>query len=92
MLIQNALITGSFHQLTYFSLKPVHHFNDGWDDYRNSLSTMISMMFNQASGRPSANHGLFPKYGIEAVTLRGRHQPDGRSVSFRRMGRYERLV
>ena len=53
---------------------------------------MISMMFNQASGRPSANHGLFPKYGIEAVTLRGRHLPDGRSVSFGRMGRYERLV
>lgn len=50
---------------------------------------MVSMMFSQASGRPSANHGLFPKYGIEAVTLRGRTKSDGRSVSFGRLGRYE---
>ncbi|CAB3978390.1 Glycosylphosphatidylinositol anchor attachment 1 [Paramuricea clavata] len=66
---------------------PVRHFNDGWDEYRSSLSTMVSMMFNQASGRPSANHGLFPKYGIEAVTLRGRKNAGTGSVSFSRLGR-----
>lgn len=48
---------------------------------------MVSMMFSQASGHPSANHGLFPKYGIEAVTLRGRKKVGAGSVSFGRLGR-----
>jgi glycosylphosphatidylinositol transamidase len=75
-----------------FLLKPIRHFNDGWDEYRSSLSTMVSMMFNQASGRPSANHGLFPKYGIEAVTLKGRKNVGTGSVSFGRLGRYGILM
>lgn len=70
-----------------FSLKPVHDVNDGLDEYRRSLSTMISMMVTQASGRPSANHGLFPKYGIEAVTLRGRKYVGASSVRFAQLGR-----
>ena len=36
-----------------------------------SLVTTVMMMFYQASGRPSGNHGLFHRYRIEALTLRG---------------------
>lgn len=32
---------------------------------------MISMALTQASGVPNGNHGLFYRYGIEAVTLEG---------------------
>lgn len=34
---------------------------------------MISMVLTQSSGVPNGNHGLFYRYGIEAVTLEG-HQ------------------
>lgn len=61
--------------------------NDGWDEYRSALSTMGTMMFSQASGRPSSNHGLFLKYGIEAVTLKGIKQNGESSVGFGRLGR-----
>jgi hypothetical protein len=78
----------TYHMITpIFLSKPVRDLNDGWDEYRSSLSTMAAMMFSQASGRPSANHGLFPKYGIEAVTLRGRKEVGSSSVSFGRLGR-----
>lgn len=46
-------------------------------------------MFNQASGRPSSNHGLFHKYGIEAVTLKGIRGSRGGSVGFHKLGRYK---
>ena len=32
---------------------------------------MFHMMWNQAGGRPTGNHGLFHKYRIESVTLQG---------------------
>ncbi|XP_046851012.1 glycosylphosphatidylinositol anchor attachment 1 protein-like [Xenia sp. Carnegie-2017] len=66
---------------------PVSHFYDGWDEFRSSLSTMVSMMYGQASCRPSANHGVFPKYGIEAVTLRGLKKDRGNYVRFGNLGR-----
>lgn len=34
-----------------------------------NLRHMISMMLTQATGVPNGNHGLFHRYGIEAVTL-----------------------
>lgn len=73
----------------HVSLKTLHfsHLNDGWDEYRSSLGTMGMMMFNQASGRPSSNHGLFHKYGIEAVTLKGIRGSRGGSVGFHKLGR-----
>ncbi|XP_027037260.1 glycosylphosphatidylinositol anchor attachment 1 protein-like isoform X1 [Pocillopora damicornis] len=42
-----------------------------WADSVQSLVTMVIMMFYQASGRASGNHGLFHRYRIEAVTMRG---------------------
>lgn len=37
--------------------------------YEERLMNLFSMVFSQASGVPTGNHGLFHKYGIEAVTL-----------------------
>ncbi|XP_052231014.1 glycosylphosphatidylinositol anchor attachment 1 protein-like [Dreissena polymorpha] len=37
--------------------------------YLQSAGTMVRMMWAQASGSPSGNHGLFHRYHIEAVTL-----------------------
>lgn len=36
-----------------------------------NLSHMISMVLTQATGVPNGNHGLFHRYGIEALTLEG---------------------
>lgn len=36
---------------------------------------MLTMVLTQASGVPNGNHGLFHRYGIEAVTLEG-HRTD----------------
>ncbi|XP_035895459.1 glycosylphosphatidylinositol anchor attachment 1 protein [Anopheles stephensi] len=37
--------------------------------YQDKLLNLLSMVFSQASGVPTGNHGLFHKYGIEALTL-----------------------
>ncbi|NXW60474.1 GPAA1 protein, partial [Eurystomus gularis] len=45
-----------------------------WDSlpaYAHSLQTMLLMVLAQASGRPRGDHGLFLRYRIEAITLRG---------------------
>jgi len=55
-------------------------------DYLHSLSTMLQMMFQQASGFSSANHGLFHKYRIEALTLHGVPKYDAQ-IGFQDVGR-----
>ncbi|XP_069636377.1 glycosylphosphatidylinositol anchor attachment 1 protein isoform X1 [Haliaeetus albicilla] len=45
-----------------------------WDSlpaYAHSLQTLLLMVLAQASGRPRGDHGLFLRYHIEAITLRG---------------------
>ncbi|CAL1532748.1 unnamed protein product [Lymnaea stagnalis] len=44
---------------------------DTFKDYKQALSTMLKMMWYQASGAPSGNHGLFQKFHIESVSLEG---------------------
>lgn len=39
-----------------------------WED---NFKHMISMILTQSTGVPNGNHGLFYRYGIEAVTLEG---------------------
>ena len=52
-----------------FQTDPLSPFTfDGW---QHAVQTMLHMMWSQASGRPSGNHGLFHRYHIEAVTLQG---------------------
>ncbi|NXT17343.1 GPAA1 protein, partial [Syrrhaptes paradoxus] len=44
---------------------------DSLPAYARSLQTLLLMVLAQASGRPRGDHGLFLRYRIEAVTLRG---------------------
>ncbi|KAG0227689.1 Glycosyl phosphatidyl inositol protein transamidase complex subunit [Actinomortierella wolfii] len=50
--------------------------------YLNALYNMLYMMKYQASCHPSANHGFFLKYKIDAITLYGVNQPDGSFYRF----------
>ncbi len=43
----------------------------GWKGFWRSLHTMLQMASKQASGIPNGNHGLFHRFGIEAVTIEG---------------------
>ena len=36
-----------------------------------SLNTLVGMALKQATGMPTGNHGLFHKFGIEAITIEG---------------------
>lgn len=55
-----------------------------WED---NFRHMISMVLTQSTGVPNGNHGLFYRYGIEAVTLEGykrehsNHQRKGQGAS-----------
>lgn len=42
-----------------------------WED---NFRHMVSMLQTQSTGVPNGNHGLFYRYGIEAVTLEGHRQ------------------
>ncbi|XP_025419796.1 glycosylphosphatidylinositol anchor attachment 1 protein [Sipha flava] len=47
--------------------------------YYTNLSTMLSMVMTQATGVPDGNHGLFHRFGIEAITLEG-YEKKGRGI------------
>jgi GPI-anchor transamidase subunit GAA1 len=38
-------------------------------NYEERLQNLVSMVLTQANGVPTGNHGLFHKYGIQALTL-----------------------
>ncbi|XP_005108658.1 glycosylphosphatidylinositol anchor attachment 1 protein [Aplysia californica] len=44
---------------------------ESFQEYKTALTTMMRMMWYQASGAPSGNHGLFHRFHIEALTLEG---------------------
>uniref|UniRef100_A0A0B7B3S5 Uncharacterized protein n=1 Tax=Arion vulgaris TaxID=1028688 RepID=A0A0B7B3S5_9EUPU len=44
---------------------------ESFEEYKSALKTMLNMMWYQASGAPSGNHGLFQKFNIESVTIHG---------------------
>ncbi|NWX13617.1 GPAA1 protein, partial [Aegotheles bennettii] len=44
---------------------------DSLPAYGHSLQTLLLMVLAQASGRPHGDHGLFLRYRIEAITIRG---------------------
>jgi glycosylphosphatidylinositol transamidase len=57
-------IHNSFDKRTDFN-------GESFEDYKSNLKTMLKMMWYQASGAPSGNHGLFHKFHIESITLQG---------------------
>ena len=57
--------------------------------FQHALKTMFGMMWNQATGMPTGNHGLFHRYHIEAVTLQGVKMKAGKRLGgYPQMGRY----
>ncbi|XP_034933569.1 glycosylphosphatidylinositol anchor attachment 1 protein [Chelonus insularis] len=67
-----------------FDIRSKHAFKEWWY-YFNTLSSMI---FTQATGVPTGNHGLFHRYGIEAITLEGFEATDKKTgVNFHQLGR-----
>ncbi|KPJ00765.1 Glycosylphosphatidylinositol anchor attachment 1 protein [Papilio xuthus] len=46
------------------------------DEWLNGIWTMLGMVNTQFPGVPNGNHGLFHRFGIEAVTLEGRDAND----------------
>ncbi|CAH0696168.1 unnamed protein product [Spodoptera exigua] len=66
------------------------------DEWKNGFLTMFEMVLGQIDGVPDGNHGLFHRFGIEAVTLEGRDvlDPSGKvprvnslsSCSFYKLG------
>ena len=62
--------------------------NDPYKMWTYSLRTMLEMVLAQASGVPNGNHGLFHRFGIEAVTLTGYKKVDrGSPATFYQVGR-----
>ena len=57
-----------------------------------SLVAMVMMMFYQASGRPSGNHGLYHRYRIEALTMRGRGENWEYGHGFLETGKYVHII
>ncbi|XP_015186260.1 PREDICTED: glycosylphosphatidylinositol anchor attachment 1 protein [Polistes dominula] len=51
------------------------------------FNTLMTMVATQATGTPTGNHGLFHRFGIEAVTLEGFEKTGKSSVSFYQVGR-----
>ncbi|XP_011310365.1 glycosylphosphatidylinositol anchor attachment 1 protein [Fopius arisanus] len=56
--------------------------------WSHNFKTLASMVLTQATGVPTGNHGLFHRYGIEAITLEGNEKIQrGADVNFDRIGR-----
>ncbi|XP_053617856.1 glycosylphosphatidylinositol anchor attachment 1 protein [Plodia interpunctella] len=47
-----------------------------YDEWTNGIVTILGMVTSQIAGVPNGNHGLFHRFGIEAVTLEGRDARD----------------
>lgn len=59
---------------TWLSAAPLQLQRSDWDSlpaYLHSLQTLLLMVLKQGSGRPQGDHGLFLRYHIEAITVRG---------------------
>jgi len=63
---------------------PIPSSTDGWI---YSAVSLLSLMSSQATGIPTGNHGLFHRFGIEALTIAGVHRPGTYGSTFLSMGR-----
>jgi len=65
-----------------------YHNPESFNGFLYSLKTMLLQMTQLASGSPTGNHGLFHRYSIEAVTLRGVKVKGTKNLfGFREIGR-----
>lgn len=71
-----------------FANKEKIHNLPSYEQWEHSLATMVSMLLSQATGVPDGNHGLFHRFGIEAVTMEGIAQTgSGHQVTLHHVGR-----
>lgn len=56
-------------------------------DWSYAFETMMYMVFTQATGVPNGNHGLFHRFGIQALTLEGVSDHRSRHGNFLSTGR-----
>lgn len=63
-------------------------FADEFKEWSYAFRTLMAMVSTQATGVPNGNHGLFLRFGIDAVTIEGYPKTDkGTSADFYQMGR-----
>ncbi|KAL1494279.1 hypothetical protein ABEB36_009903 [Hypothenemus hampei] len=62
---------GVFHT---FKGKTPKYFRDPYKEWLYSFKNMLNMVSTQATGVPNGNHGLFLRFGIQALTLEGFEQ------------------
>ncbi|GJQ66683.1 hypothetical protein Trydic_g4644 [Trypoxylus dichotomus] len=54
-----------------FKNRASRRYSDPLKDWKYTFRTMMSMIATQATGIPNGNHGLFYRFGIQALTLEG---------------------
>ncbi|XP_054015278.1 glycosylphosphatidylinositol anchor attachment 1 protein [Hylaeus anthracinus] len=72
-LAQNMIAKGGIRQTFQrrFDIKYKDKFKNWWYHF----NTLLMMIATQATGVPTGNHGLFHRFGIEAITLEGFEKP-----------------
>ncbi|XP_043263869.1 glycosylphosphatidylinositol anchor attachment 1 protein [Colletes gigas] len=72
-LAQNMIAKGGIRQSFHrrFDIKYKDKFKNWWYHF----NTLLMMIATQATGVPTGNHGLFHRFGIEAITLQGFEEP-----------------
>ncbi|XP_044760728.1 glycosylphosphatidylinositol anchor attachment 1 protein [Coccinella septempunctata] len=65
-----------------FKMRENKEFRSAYRDWLYSFNTLFSMVTSQATGIPDGNHGLFHRFGIEAVTIEG-HPYNGKGNNWR---------
>lgn len=64
------------------------NYRDTFKEWLHSFKTLMAMVSTQATGVPNGNHGLFHRFGIEAVTLEGfERKGKGNSALYFQIGR-----
>lgn len=65
-------------QITLKNRANFHPQNDRYRHWKHSFGTMMSMVLSQSTGIPTGNHGLYLRFGIQAVTMHGFLKPNSR--------------
>ncbi|XP_032670206.1 glycosylphosphatidylinositol anchor attachment 1 protein [Odontomachus brunneus] len=64
------------------------NYRDKFRSWWYHFNTLMSMIATQATGIPTGNHGLFHRFGIEAITLEGFEKSgQGSEANFYQVGR-----
>lgn len=87
-LVNKMCIKEGLH-VTFKNRGNLHHQHDRFRLWKHSFGTMMSMMLTQSTGIPNGNHGLFHRFGIQAVTMNGFLRPNtrGNQIGFFSMGK-----